>query len=339
MSKIQVIGQYAVNNSSEMPWLQKPAAKKGKKAPPIKYPQFLRMAKSLEDDYWRQIFEQMAVNKCPRGFTLRDGALNHRRGQKINNIPIDGESVSDIIDFYKNMAGLRSKMDLEREQAEIEEQLANMGSLEDCTWASIKKKKKVRDLLLSSFYRDLSKTMNLNSAEKNHLISLVNLGIMKGYLNDIVMDHGRIVEIGGLRFDSGSRSFSLDNAPDTAPEFNVYTGSGLDPAVFREHFNRPDVPDCHSFLAMWRDLLDQIYSNKLRKIKKPRVGKSKKTSTETTTKRIRKPGIKSTVTRESMTKESMTKESVKDSVTKETKESVKETEDSDSDFNSAELDI
>ena len=48
----------------------------------IIYPMFLRIASSMEDTFWKYIYEDLSYGKCPYGIYLQQYTNSIRRGKK-----------------------------------------------------------------------------------------------------------------------------------------------------------------------------------------------------------------------------------------------------------------
>ena len=216
-------GGYAVTTVHSMPWLETPIKQKKVKGqrtraqPAIVNNIFAQCAELVDDAYWQTTLMQASYGRFPKGFMYKNGIMTFRRGTKTQKIEISDnpiEATQTTINFMKDMAGIRSQSDQERERKEIDEKLLNVKSLDNCTWADIKKKKKIQELLIGQFVDHISSTMNLNRDQKKQLITLINVGFLLGYFstNSVQFVNGSIRGIVGLTYDQENKEFIFDHS-------------------------------------------------------------------------------------------------------------------------------
>ena len=224
-NNIGKIGGYAITTVHSMPWLSTPIKQKNTtkgKGHRQKAPQqilnsiFEECAQLIDDPYWKATFQQAAYGKLPRGFIFKNNNITYKRGNKTQRIEVPEnpvEAISVCINFFKNIAGIRSKIDQEREKLEIEESMSKIKPLNSCNWSDIKRKR-IRELLINSFIRTMSITMHLSKSETDQLSTLINIGFILGYFtsDSVVFENGSIKSIRGLLYDPDNHKFVFDTS-------------------------------------------------------------------------------------------------------------------------------
>jgi len=260
-------GGYAVTTIHSMPWLDTPIKQKKNKTKKQKTTQqivnqiFYECSQITDDTFWKSIFLQAANGKLPRGFLFKGNLLTYKRGSKTQRLEVSDdpiEALSTCMSFFRSNAGIRSQTDQEREKQEIEEKLLKLGSIENCMWSDIKKKK-VQEILINSFVDSITKSMNLSIKQRDQLTTLINLGFLLGYFtsSSVQFNDGIIKGITGLSFNSETKEFILDVNLSARPKTSrskfkfVLDSELLDPS------NKPHQAhiDIVSFIQCWENFL------------------------------------------------------------------------------------
>lgn len=280
-------GGYAVTTVHSMPWLSSSSAKecksketkKGKgrrqKAEvPIENQIFADCSMLVEDPFWKETFNQAAMGRFPRGFMFKDNSLTYKRGSKVHKkeLPLDPlEACMISMTFFKEMAGIRSQADQDRERLEIEEQQNDIQSIENCGWDDIKKKK-IKELLISEYISTSCKDLNLDIKQKKKLITIINIGFLLGYLDSdkISFTDGKIYKIDGLEYNDTTREFTLN----ISPNMKKMARSRVKAISDEELISQNNCLDRHymdsvSFIKLWKKFLESlsIESSKTPKLK------------------------------------------------------------------------
>lgn len=263
------VGRYAVSGGNARPWLATPVttgnttttpkASRGgrgsKLSQQVLYAMFLTCAAMMEhDEFWKNIFTQAAHGKFPRGFIYRDGNLTYKHRNKIHSMAIGDNPVTalaDCMNFFRNTAGLVSEADQERSRREREMELMEALSFDKLTWAEVKKKKKLHDVLISTYITEVADAMGLPVAEKHQLRTIINMGFILGCFSNerVNFVEGRIKGLMGLNYDSETRKFSID--PAVIPKTRSKRSSSSR--------KRPYAgPNQISFLELWTKFLETL---------------------------------------------------------------------------------
>jgi len=192
----------------------RPKTRRAKPDPVIVHPIFKDCADRVTDPTWKNIFNEASFGKLPKGFTYKDGYITHKIRNKIARIQISDDpdrAVNECISFFKEKAGIMSLEDHKKAKEDFEEYLLKSGSLLPTKWSEIRKKK-VKDVLISTFITRLSKELGLTQQEKNDLRNKIYLGFILGCFGNeqVKLDNGYIRNIAGLDFDQETRSFRID---------------------------------------------------------------------------------------------------------------------------------
>ena len=213
-------GSYAVSSLEARPWastsvsISRPKTRRAKPDPIVVNPIFKECANLITDPTWKTIFSEASLGKLPRGFTYKDGYITHKIRNKISRIEISTNpevALDECLHFFKEKAGIMSQEDQKRAREDFEEYLLNSGALCPTRWSEIRKKK-VKDVLISTFIAKIAKEIGLNQAEKDDLKNKIYLGFILGcFGNDQVeLENGYITNIAGLDFNQDNRNFQID---------------------------------------------------------------------------------------------------------------------------------
>ncbi|QIN54373.1 hypothetical protein [Cedratvirus kamchatka] len=173
---------------------------------------FEECSKISQDDFWRDILGKCSYNKFPSGFMFKEGYLTHRRGKRITKIYLSEdpqEALEQIMVFFKEKDHICSDKDKEREEEEVFRDCEPLPEITD--WNTLKKKKKLLEIVLNEFVRERIKERGLGKKERNQLTTVINIAMIQGYFtNDtVIMEKNCIETIVGLDYDEESGLFSL----------------------------------------------------------------------------------------------------------------------------------
>lgn len=278
-------GNYAVTTVKTMPWLsntRKPEAgkkeeqkttktsgptraKKAKPAPKIVHPIFHECSVLTTDTFWQTTLKQCAQGKFPRNFLFKENCLTYKRGTKTQRVEIPDNAVDALticVDFFRNMAGIRSQNDKEREQRQLEEKLLELGSLEDYSWSELTHK--IQDLLISSFVETVSNSLDpkLTLTQQNQLTTIINLGFLLGYFTSSSVNYvdGHILGINGLVYDANKKEFILDFSQTCIPKIAKSKSKIVPADEYLHPKTRPnfDRRASVSFLSHWIAFINSL---------------------------------------------------------------------------------
>ena len=93
------------------PWLATPVTssqnkvRKGKAPPQVVNKIFFDCVELTDDPMWKNLFNQAAYGKLPRGFLYKESFLSHKKGNKTKRIEVPqapAEAISACIEFFQD---------------------------------------------------------------------------------------------------------------------------------------------------------------------------------------------------------------------------------------------
>ncbi len=232
----------------------------------IEVPFFLECGECIKDDFWKSVFTDAAQGKWPRNFSYVDNQIvwKKNRGKGVETLVVPdnpAEAMSKIKNFLKNFGGIRSKLDLLKEQEEKANSLDQSELLINKSWSDVTKKTTKR-FLLSEFCRNIAEQFNIDGPGYRQLVTVVNMSLMSGRLTnkDVQFKNGIIISIDGLLFDKTSKIFYIDTTRKRRKiaKFNPTTNQDL----LNPLLNSPsDSSKRFSFLQHWSDVIKALDKN------------------------------------------------------------------------------
>jgi hypothetical protein len=170
----------------------------------ILYPIFLECLKYTTDNFWGNVFEDLAYGKTPYGTYINKSFLccnykNKEFSYKIEKK--DSEQLyNDVYDLLVKKLGLmsiRDKLNKKIDFNNIEEEL----KLVRKNWNNIRKKN-IKDMLIENFAIKMKNTHSLNLKQSRKLISSIFIGMIFKVISakDINYENGEIISIDGFSF-------------------------------------------------------------------------------------------------------------------------------------------
>lgn len=182
------------------------------------YPCFLTCVEYTEDDYWRNIFEDLSFGITPQGTYISKNYLisnvkNKEFVYKINP-DIDSETIfTDIYTLLSEKLGLKSLIEIEDYKNSIESEITFN------SWNSIKKKS-IKDSIIMNYVNVKSEKYNLTTQTSKRLLNTINLGIMLKFITikHIDYENGIINNIEGFIFFENNFQFDkcIDQGASTS---------------------------------------------------------------------------------------------------------------------------
>ena len=192
------------NYATTVPWykqatVQKTTKKKAKKT--IIHQIFHDCVVVIDDDFWKDMFIKMSMNKFPGGFRISDQNLVCHDRNKSNYVNLTGtlsEIASSCIEFLKKKANILSSTD-KRELREAQ-LIIHKSANQPRSWDDIKSKRGERRAAIIQYISGLTRRYQLNDASFTHLLTLVNVNFYLGKIinTDITYENGCITNINGL---------------------------------------------------------------------------------------------------------------------------------------------
>lgn len=169
----------------------------------ITYPVFLDCCLHIEDNTWRQIFEDLAYGICPYKCFINKGYLccnvkNKSFIYKINNKKDPNDIYEDIKKFFDEKLDILGNNNKENETSE---QNSNENVINN-KWSKIKKKN-IREFLIHNFLVEIKKKYNIKKTDIINLKKTIIVGMMFKTISadDIIIENGKIVNINNIKFE------------------------------------------------------------------------------------------------------------------------------------------
>lgn len=179
------------------------------------YPIFLKCISYIEDEFWKETFEEMSYGNCYQGSYISKGFLcSNVKGKEFVYKFTDKEPekiYQDVTKLLKEKLNIMSKNDRKILINEFEEVEKVLKSVKDTEWTEIKKKS-YKDILFQNFLIKAKKEYELRDVQVKRLYNSINLGLMlKSIKNsDIVYKNGEILEIKGIQFTKNKYKIDID---------------------------------------------------------------------------------------------------------------------------------
>jgi hypothetical protein len=171
----------------------------------VKYPIFLKCLRHATDEYWSNIFEELAYNNCISGTYISKGFYNSTiKGKEFTYNYLnksDVELYHDIVKLLKDKLNIMSKNDKKLILDEISFLEKELQEYKTLGWGAIKKKG-IKEILIQNYLIDMQKKYKLSDTQIKKLYNIINLGIMLKSIkaSDIVYQDGEVRNIKGITF-------------------------------------------------------------------------------------------------------------------------------------------
>ena len=174
----------------------------------IMFPEFEKMKEDEDEEFWTNTFTRFSKNIFPKDFKYIGNVLYYKPGTKKHRDEcfIDKESKEKLKKFLRDKGIISSK-----EKEEINKLVEDNLTLEknEITWKEIFKN---RDFYLKDFSDRMEEKLDLTGKEKNHLDSIIRIGISADFFNDtnVIITDGRIDRIDNLLWLEEERQFKIE---------------------------------------------------------------------------------------------------------------------------------
>ena len=180
----------------------------------IIYPQMLECCEYAIDNFWVNIFEELAYGKCPYGTYINKDFLCCSYKDKEFSYKIDNKDAkiiyNNIYKLLKDKLGILSKKEKNRKKSnfyEVETKIKN----KRFTWGDIKKKN-IKDLLIELYVIDMQKQHCLTRKKAKYLHSIIFIGLAFKVISskDIHYSNGKIDKIDGIDISDNNININRD---------------------------------------------------------------------------------------------------------------------------------
>lgn len=204
------------------------------------YPCFLTCVEYTDDEYWRNIFEDLAFGITPQGtYISKNYLISNAFVYKINTNISSETLFLDIYNLFSEKLGLRSLNEIEDLKNTIDSSELTFNS-----WNSIKKKS-IRDSIIMNYINAQTELHQLPTHVSKKLLNTINLGLMLKFITtkDIEYGNGSILSIQGITFKD--RDFVFDKQIES---------SGSNPVI---EYNKHKI----TFVDCWLKLIDMLFKS------------------------------------------------------------------------------
>jgi hypothetical protein len=184
------------------------------------YPIFLDCCRYTTDEFWREIFENLAHGKTTKFCYIANHVIHasNKRKNFSYTIPrkIDPDNIEPTPEYVfhelrkllMTHTSLASVLDVRNKKTRKKDNLQEI-----TTWAQIKKKN-IRDIFIVQFVVRMRDEFKLDWIASNNLYTMIHLAFLFKLQNtkDVVFDEGKIESINGIDYD-----------PETSQFVNRYT--------------------------------------------------------------------------------------------------------------------
>ena len=186
---------------------------RGKQKEKIINPSFIDASNNCVDEFWENILHDMAYNKCPSLFSIRDNKLIYRSRNKIESITLteltNPDDLADqVIKFLKTYGRIKSQMDLDIEEQQMRDILAKQESKVVNPLAN----ESSRNFHVHSYATTVVNRYGLNENQWNQLVSKINMTYFVGLIDksDFIFDQGQLIHVNGIIWNNSTNQFDID---------------------------------------------------------------------------------------------------------------------------------
>jgi hypothetical protein len=172
----------------------------------IIYPIFLECCQFAIDNFWENIFEDLAYGKTPYGTYITKDTLCCNYKDKEFSYKIERknsiELYQDVYSLLANKLGILSQKDKVKKRVDfhnMEDQIIESRK----TWANIRKKN-IKDLLIETYVIDMKNKYLLTMKQAQYLLSIIFIAMVFKVISskDINYYDGKIQSIDGIKFET-----------------------------------------------------------------------------------------------------------------------------------------
>lgn len=160
-----------------------------------------------DDPHWKNILLDGYRGVFPKGISFKGGLLIYKH--KEVKVPSHvNDAYAEIVRFYKQICGIRSPMDKERERYQQREQQTKQQEVKG--WSDFRSKN-VRKLIISEYVCRIGSKYQLTAPQVKDLITLININVTAGNIEDrdVEMVDGQIANISKLTYNPDTKKFNV----------------------------------------------------------------------------------------------------------------------------------
>lgn len=170
----------------------------------IVYPIFLDCCQYTSEPYWKNVFEDLAYNRCPPGIYIKNNCICYKQGGKEIIYQITYDDTKKLFDklqklFMKKLKIIsttnrsENKKKYRHAEHELKQSVDN--------WSSIRKKN-IRDNMIARYVINMQEKYKLSNKNMRYLRSKIIIGLLFNTIQpqDIIIEDNEIIAINGIEF-------------------------------------------------------------------------------------------------------------------------------------------
>ena len=174
----------------------------------IIYPELLECCEFAIDNFWVNIFEDLAYGKCPYGTYINKNFLCCSYKDKEFSYKIEHKDpqiiYNNIYKLLTDKLGILSKKEKIRKKSDfykLESKIKNT----NCNWVDIKKKN-IKELLIELYVINMKNKYSLSNKQAKYLHSIIFIALVFKVISpkDIKYNNGKIEYIEGIEFSKNN---------------------------------------------------------------------------------------------------------------------------------------
>lgn len=180
-------------------------------------PIFLECKQLCENEYWKNVFEEMAYGKYPKQIYISNQTILSSNKKKNFSYQMRDQSPNDVmvntISILTNFTDLISSEEIKKKKD------SNDAFKKDnwVLWKDIKRKY-IKDVLIMNFCLELKKEYNLTAQKSASLYQGLTYRIYSGQITDIIMDDQKISVIPALEINPETKEITYHEEFDSKLE-------------------------------------------------------------------------------------------------------------------------
>lgn len=181
------------------------------------YPIFLECVELTTDEYWKNLYTNLARDKCPKMIYIKDWCIHSSNNNKKHEFKYNfqnktAEEISvDLYNLLIQYTNISSDTDKEKKKLELEQCRNELLQLKNAKWKSIKKN--IKNQLIENYVIDMQHKYKLNWNSTIELKGLIKSGLLWKCQEskDIIYVDGKIKEIKGIVYCNILKKFINTN--------------------------------------------------------------------------------------------------------------------------------
>lgn len=182
-----------------------------KKSEMVVYPEFELCSQCVEDQYWKDIFQQCARKKFPKGFLYQDNYLRHRQSNNMIMLPDDiMAKTQTAMYFFQENGKMYSKRDQLIRRVQLEDNIVQQLTNASLDWKKVATSKNRRINHIKDYVE--RKYGSLKPHIKNELIVQITTGFETKFITkeNVCFDGGQILYIDGVEANENGVYFTRE---------------------------------------------------------------------------------------------------------------------------------